>query len=273
MKVRLFLVKNRKHIICFVILIILTSLYILNEKSLLSLPTIDNTSPLVGVIGTIIGAIVGGVFTLLGSFLVNSKQVKAQNRKRQKDIIYKPLYDELIRIHNVELINNPYPQVVFFRDNDPSFYYSVNYSAWDRVKADSRYLEVDKHLKIQMEKFFASAVEYNKEYKKLLDQIREVFIQDDYSDIIKYYHGLELEVTSRLLKNQKIDGSIIDLKRSIEGEKVDISYYAEYFTERCKSLNQISIVKNKKIEWYMEEKKTIDMLTDLIVLINLRYEG
>ena len=100
----------------------------------------------VGIIGTLLGAIVGGVFTLLGTVWVQKRQARIQNDIRRSNTIYKPLYDELKHIHDEILIENQYPQSIVFGNANP-YEHGINYEVWIRIKSDSRYLETPEPLR------------------------------------------------------------------------------------------------------------------------------
>ena len=72
------------------------------------------SASIVGVFGAILGAIVGGVLTLFGSIYVNNNQMRSKSAIQRKNIIYKPLYDELIEVRNILNESNPYPTYVTF---------------------------------------------------------------------------------------------------------------------------------------------------------------
>ena len=111
----------------------------------------------IAVVGTLLGAIIGGVFTLLGSIYINKKHLKAQTQIKKKNLIYKPLYDELSQIENNILSSNPFPRIVSF-NNEEGWRLCPQYTVWNRIKADTRYLETPKEL--------------ISEYEKLLEKIQ-----------------------------------------------------------------------------------------------------
>ena len=113
-KLKLFVANNSKWIACIVLLIILIlMLIIFNKFSILD--KIKNwDGETIAVAGTLLGAIIGGIFTLIGSIYVNKKQIKAQTNIKKKNLIYKPLYDELMDIENEVLKSNPFPHNVMF---------------------------------------------------------------------------------------------------------------------------------------------------------------
>lgn len=79
--------------------------------------TLFQNATAVGIIGTLLGAVIGGFFSLVGSISVNKYQIRAQTQIRRKNLIYTPLYDELVEIHNIILKSNPYPDYIAFRNN------------------------------------------------------------------------------------------------------------------------------------------------------------
>ena len=100
----------------------------------------------------VVGAFIGGVFSLMGSVWVNNKQQKAAQNIKRKNIIYSPLYDELINIQNNILEQNPFPWYIEFRKGPQTMSPHPQYDAWRRIKSDTRYLEVPDYLKKQIEK-------------------------------------------------------------------------------------------------------------------------
>lgn len=60
----------------------------------------------------------------MGSVWVNNKQQKAAQNIKRKNIIYSPLYDELINIQNNILEQNPFPWYIEF-EKDLKQYYRI----------------------------------------------------------------------------------------------------------------------------------------------------
>ena len=77
----------------------------------IKIPKIKFSSEAIGVTGTLLGAFIGGFFSLAGSVWVAKMQNKAQREVLKKNIIYKPLYDELIK-NDRTLKEYPYPTSV-----------------------------------------------------------------------------------------------------------------------------------------------------------------
>lgn len=73
---------------------------------------LDSTK--IGVLGTLFGALIGGTMSLFGSVWVNSKQQKAKKYIMRKNLIYSPLYDELVKRKEEAFSEQKYPTDVKF---------------------------------------------------------------------------------------------------------------------------------------------------------------
>ena len=139
--------------ICGVILVLFMFVTLLRQVNLF---TRADSQTLLGIIGTLLGAVVGAVFSLLGSIWVNTQQRKEElNRKRAQEI-YRPLYDELVNIHRNILNENPYPSIIEFRVGHQTMIPHPQYVEWQKIKLDSRYLQTPTELKRQMERLFGA---------------------------------------------------------------------------------------------------------------------
>ena len=107
---------------------------IVSELERIDINVVVRNSTMFGVIGTLLGAVVGGAFTLLGSVWVNSKQQKAVQNVRRKNVIYSPLYDELLDIQNRILKLNPYPAYIHFEKGPQTMNPHPQFSAWGVLK-------------------------------------------------------------------------------------------------------------------------------------------
>lgn len=105
LKLKYYFIKFKVYIyICGAVLVLLVFAVLLRKVNPF---TRADSQTLLGIIGTLLGAVVGAVFTLLGSIWVNTQQKKEEwNRKRAREI-YRPLYDELVNIHRNILKENP----------------------------------------------------------------------------------------------------------------------------------------------------------------------
>lgn len=107
LKVNFWLQKHRKLLLLVMLFVALYMTIVGMTK--MDFCTLTENAGLFGVVGTLLGAFIGGVFSLMGSVWVNNKQQKAAQNIKRKNIIYSPLYDELINIQNNILEQNPFP--------------------------------------------------------------------------------------------------------------------------------------------------------------------
>lgn len=157
--------------ICGVILVLFTFVTLLGQVNLF---TRADSQTLLGIIGTLLGAVVGAVFSLLGSIWVNTQQRKEElNRKRAQEI-YRPLYDELVNIHKNILKENPYPSLIEFRTGHQTMKPHPQYAEWRKIEFDSRYLQIPAELKRQMERLFGALAGYLTKRKGASDEVKRI---------------------------------------------------------------------------------------------------
>lgn len=82
----------------------------------------DSTT--IGVAGTLFGAVIGGLLTLAGSIWVYSKEQRAKQNVKRKNLIYSPLYDELQTIYDTVFAKNYYPPHADFSKEKRQYQYA-----------------------------------------------------------------------------------------------------------------------------------------------------
>lgn len=227
-----------------------------------------------GVIGTILGAVVGGSFTLLGSLIINTHVQKAANAIRRKNVIYKPLYDELTIIHNEILKENPYPNFIEFQKGSQTILKHPQYTVWGRIKNDTRYLEVPSKLKDAMESLYASIDLYIEKRKNAVVALDKIY-KDSFKKITK------LDIVRRI----NIGNSI--LSDILQGNRTQTSLFS--WSDRGFSLDEEELLWNElikmarindelkqckeaKVAWNMAEEHALKILGTYIQYIIAKYE-
>lgn len=275
LKFKIYVYKHRKIlaiIFTFVIIFFLVKIY----KSY-NFTKITNNPTTFGVIATLLGAVIGGVFTLLGSIWVNKREQKSIYNLRRKNIIYSPLYDELINIKRNILEKNQYPVYIAFGIGQQTIIPHPQYSAWDRIKNDTRYLEVPLLLKDQMEKLYDKLREYISIRNSANAEIKEIVNK------VLVMNGLE---PSRIINLGDVLSSDI-----LQGEDVDIFNEIYISKENCNiskelvkkinlqvlnlanELSSLNNIRRVYILWMQEQDKAIEILSLLIKEIMQKYEG
>lgn len=90
-----------------------------------------------------------------------SCRARYERNKKRKNVIYSPIYDELIKLARVIEMSDKYPVEIFFGKKES---YRPNgapaFDAWERIKEDVRFIEVPTYLANQLEDFQASGKKY-----------------------------------------------------------------------------------------------------------------
>lgn len=275
LKFKIYVYKHRK--ILAIIFTFIINFFLVKIYKSYNFTKITNNPTTFGVIATLLGAVIGGVFTLLGSIWVNKREQKSIYNLRRKNIIYSPLYDELINIKRNILEKNQYPVYIAFGIGQQTIIPHPQYSAWDRIKNDTRYLEVPLLLKDQMEKLYDTLREYisirNSANAEIKEIVNKVLVMNGFepSTII----NLGEVLSSDILQGKDVDiiNEIYFSKENcnISKEKVKkINLQILNFANELSSLNNIRRVYTILMQ---EQDKAIEILSLLIKEIMQKYEG
>ncbi|MCL2375836.1 MAG: hypothetical protein FWC76_00430 [Defluviitaleaceae bacterium] len=222
-----------------------------------------------GVFAALLGAIVGGVFTLLGSTWVQAKQLKHQANMRKKETIYRPLYDELMKIHGHILVKAPFPSHITFNEGaHPSGPYP-QYNVWSEIKLDSRKLEIPENLATQMEELRSNIEEYLKIRHSPVDEV--VYILNEIFDengqpLDRSVRAIVEYLLPSILQNsgEDIYKLVTQFRKHEEIDEETREKINNAVFHKCNESEQILHVR-KKYEKYLEtQKEAIDMLEVLI---------
>ena len=234
-------------------------------------------STLVGIIGTLLGAIIGGIFTLVGSLCVGKQQIKAQNQIRRKNVIYKPLYDELAEIHNLILKDNPYPLLIDFQKGSQTILRHPQFVVWGRIKADSRYLETPKKLarlldclEDNVRSYLSQRHEVNNVVTKILNNVlmREVETTCtimNIGDVLLHY--IVSDASFDLFKELH---DSLNPRRAVDEETC--KRIQDAFVAECKEDSEIISLQERYISWIQAEEDALALLAAMIKYTNAAYE-
>lgn len=277
-KVKLFFAKYGKWVSAGIIVLFIGALTFLFCKFNLVEKIGTWSGETIAVIGTLLGAIIGGIFTLIGSVYINRKQLKAQTHIKRKNLIYKPLYDELCEIEYSILAENPFPPMIVFKPMDFGSLKYPQYTVWGRIKSDTRYLETPKNLIFEIDKLF----EKIDNYQRARSEDNEV-VTSIANNILQNVLGTQstlLNLGDCLIKYALVDDDtdFYDYYQHSLKEKVEITEdqkkeIKDQFYEECRKNEKIINIKNAKKEWASQQAIVIELLTDLINYVNIKYEG
>lgn len=273
-RIRLFIVKYRKLII-FVICLIIILLIILNYNVLLK---IKIPSEGFAVLGTLLGAVVGGIFTLFGSVYVSKKQIRVRSDVNRINVIYKPLFDELQKNHNEIKLHNPFPDKIEFSKGEKTMIQNPQYILWDRIKMDSRYLEVPKYLEKRMEYLYGIINEYNQSIDNIKNLICDLIthvLTEKNINMKRQIYANNSFVTDLLCQIEK-DYFNYDtfMKHEFKEESNEsLSKISSIIYSECEKIPEIAKIREERQEWLKEEEKILKWLEIKIRITNIEYGG
>lgn len=246
----------------------------LNYSTIVAIVNMVNNleSTKVGVLGTLLGALIGGIMTLFGSVWVNSKQQKAKKYIMRKNLIYSPLYDELVKKKEEAFSEQRYPRNVWFVRDEQKLMNSIEFSVWERIKLDTRYLEVPNEL-IQQMKLFQETVE---QYLSALEDtaleveaiIKEVF--EENGKPVQTFDGLAKSVTSIIMsdENENLYNVICLGKEDTEiSKKIDAE-----IRKKVKENPKAKKLEEAYNSWKSVHEQTIELLGLMIQQVLTKYE-
>lgn len=275
--IKIFLSKTKFLLIFLLVGMCALFLHWLADKYWINVQTLFQNPTVAGIIGTLLGAFIGGFFSLFGSIAVSKYQMKAQNQIRRKNVIYKPLYDELSDIHNNILKINQYPRYISFEKEQQTIQKYPQYVVWGRIKSDSRFLETPKKLVKVMEKLEFNIASYLEIRHKAADVLTSIL-----TDILStelnmgcYKNAGDLFVADVLLNR---DFDLFDrlygpYSASKEIDTATRDRVQKIFVDTCRNDSTITCLENRHKAWMQSEEDAITVLSVMIRKINTIYEG
>lgn len=232
----------------------------------------DLDSTKIGVLGTLFGALIGGIMSLFGSVWVNSKQQKAKKYIMRKNLIYSPLYDELVEKKDEAFSEQRYPTDVKFVKDEQRLIGLIEFSAWERIKSDTRYLEVPNELIQQMELFQETVEKYLSALEDTTLEvetiIKEVF--EENGEPVQTFDGLAKSVTSIIMsdKNENLYNEICHRKEDTEtSKKIDAE-----IRKKVKENPKAKKLEEAYNSWESVHEQTIELLGLMIQRVLTKYE-
>lgn len=232
---------------------------------------LDSTT--IGVAGTLLGAAIGGLLTLAGSIWVYSKEQRAKQNVKRKNLIYSPLYDELQTIYDTVFAKNYYPPQAGFSKEKQQYHNDVRFSAWERIKMDTRYLETPDAVKNQMEllcemvqEYDTARQEFNGEVEKIFDRIVEK--NGEPESMLK---GRGWVISKYILskEDKNLYKEITLSKEETEvSKKIDMEV-----REAVENSAAMKHLKSSYAEWKATQEQTMKLIASLIEQVLLKYEG
>lgn len=272
-RIKLYVAKNKPLKYVLILCTICFSLYLAAKAYNNIRNDISDTSK--GIIGTLLGAVVGGCFTLWGTLIIHKNEQRAKSAIKRKNIIYKPLYDELMIIHNKILPDNPYPFFVEFEKQPQTMLPFPQYTVWGRIKNDARLFEVPPKLNNAIEDLYASIELYKEKRANAIHTLDRIY-REEYTKVTKKALSDSANVGSTLLKNvlQEEKPSKDELSwfnNNISDKQLDLLW--NEVNRRANESVDFKKLKEAKNIWNRDEEKVIKLLSTYIEYITVKYEG
>lgn len=269
--------RQHKKLVWLLIVVAFLVLAFLNYSTIVA--TVNRVKKLdptkIGVLGTLFGALIGGIMSLFGSVWVNSKQQKAVQTIKRKNLIYSPLYDELMKKQEEIFLSKRYPSRVEFAKEAVKYTPWPCYSAWERIKSDTRYLEVPEKLKDQMESLECAIQDYAAT-RQLLSEQGENIVNEVLRVNGKTSRGNSAAIGEAILGDvlegaDKNNHEYLFLRGNDQTEPYASKMASEVFEKIAQSPERREL-ETKYTDWKTVQEQTIDFLGLLIKQVLVKYE-
>lgn len=275
---RIYLSKLRLLFVLLVICLVSIFSHFIVRDNWEFVKTIYKESALVGVIGTLLGAVVGGLFSFVGSVYVNNRQIKIQAEIRRKNQIYTPLYDELTKIHTSILKEHPYPNYIDFEKQQQTVPPRPQFITWRCIKSDSRYLETPIKLVRAMDSLEKNVLAYQGTRKKVNEITLEILNEILDTDLgVRYgVSNMGFYVAGEVLLGHYSNLSTMLRQGIFPRQEIDNDAWQKAQDDFVKAFQKNSDVihlKKQYIAWQESEEIAISLLKAMICRINASYEG
>lgn len=283
--------KYKNIAIIFSVLIIIIFLFKVKPalNSNLNLNSINKlllNTTFVAIISSLLGSIVGGIISFLVMINGQNRQLEGRYLLNKRDVIYIPLYNELVKVRNV-LKENKYPSLFEFEIDKPIIRQpweprEPRFVEWNQIKNDIRYIQVPKDFRDSLELYIETIREYLKKRPEAVINIH---------DKINAILDEELHIKNAIVVGQ-IKDNLLNIIEKFKQPGSLLKYYLQFTTRKASELseeqircidmkihnecnNLISVKNLVKLNDYENNQlyDLIDYLYLVIDMLNKKYES
>lgn len=268
LKIRFGAQKYKKVIIALLCGFVLMALIYYGVRGMIPQMSVEE-----GSFSALLGALVGGFFSLAGSIGVAKMQQKSQREILKKNTIYKPLYDELMKNDDILRGENPFPMEVWCDTNPRTIVESPSFAAWNRIQRDNRLLDVPESIQTQMNDLEKTIERYLRLrrgvgtpvqkicYETLKAQGKETVLFTNIGDMV-----------SDAVLNTDING-VLEYITEYNNKTEDDKKIAQEIYNACLETEDIRKIKELQKKWRDMQNGILDELAMRIKYISMKYEG
>lgn len=268
LKIRFGAQKYKKVIIALLCGFVLMALIYYGVRGMIPQMSVEE-----GSFSALLGALVGGFFSLAGSIGVAKMQQKSQREILKKNTIYKPLYDELMKNDDILRGENPFPMEVWCDTNPRTIVESPSFAAWNRIQRDNRLLDVPESIQTQMNDLEKAIERYLRLrrgvgtpvqkicYETLKAQGKETVLFTNIGDMV-----------SDAVLNTDIN-EVLEYITEYNNKTEDDKKIAQEIYNACLETEDIRKIKELQKKWRDMQNGILDELAMRIKYISMKYEG
>lgn len=275
LKIRLLLMEHK--IPTWIAIFMCLSIFVCYCWNHLDFSQMNFSTDAIGMIGSLLGALIGGFFTLVGSIGVAKNQQKAQREILRKNIIYKPLYDELNQNDRLLTETAYYPTEIEVASRDDHSVPIPSFCIWEKIRYDNRLLETPKEIISKMKTLRIIADDFvlicNRAERKMNNIWVDIWLpKDDTSSFETFMPSGMLPLVLWSNKREAIEWLNKKVNGSRRSNDNDIKNLA-FFYDCCQQEESILEVDEMKKLWVQTQREVIELLAMHIKYVNSRYEG
>lgn len=238
-----------------------------------------NDPGFIGLFGSILGAIVGGILSLYGTIYSQQASARGKAAILRKNTIYTPLYNEFISLKEI-LNENPYPSYFEFGLGPQTIRRHPQFNAWDRIKSDTRFLQTPKDLAAALDEYTEGIKKYlgnrGAAASEIQNKLNEI-LQENFQTICTINNIGDVLLGS-IMSEQDLKSNIsftpdnsLTLGRKLTEDEVN--KFKLLMCEKAKELDEVNKLRLIYQDLNTKMNEIILYLQVVIRLINEKYES